>query len=77
LNFINETGPDIQKTRWFLLFQVLKMYAWELSFQDKVMSIRNREIKRLKQVAYLQGISTFCWLLAPFLVWLLSSRVYF
>ncbi|KAK7938450.1 hypothetical protein WMY93_001776 [Mugilogobius chulae] len=46
--------------------KVLKLYAWELAFQDKV----------LKKAAYLAAVSTFTWVCAPFLVALSTFCVY-
>lgn len=48
--------------------KVLKLYAWELAFQDKVMHIRQEELKVLKKSAYLAAIGTFTWVCTPFLV---------
>ena len=50
------------------LIQVLKLYAWELSFQDKVLAIRAKELKVLRRAAYLNAASSFTWTCAPFLV---------
>lgn len=44
------------------------MYAWEPSFKYQILEIRRREMNKLIKVAYLQGITTFGWLLAPFVV---------
>lgn len=49
-------------------FQVLKMYAWEPSFQDQILKIRNKEMQVLKQTAYLNSATSFIWSCAPFLV---------
>lgn len=48
--------------------KVLKLYAWELAFKDKVTEIRERELRVLKKAAYLGAMSTFTWVCAPFLV---------
>lgn len=48
--------------------KVLKLYAWELAFKDKVSEIRERELRVLKKAAYLGAMSTFTWVCAPFLV---------
>ena len=48
--------------------KVLKLYAWEPSFQAQVEDIRNKEIKVLKQAAYLNAGTSFIWTCAPFLV---------
>ena len=49
-------------------WQVLKLYAWEPSFEKKVAEIRNKELNNLKKNAYLNAVSTFFWTSAPFLV---------
>lgn len=48
--------------------KVLKLYAWELAFKDKVSKIRESELQVLKKAAYLGAVSTFTWVCAPFLV---------
>lgn len=35
--------------------KVLKLYAWEHSFEEQVMGIRTKEIKVLKDAAYLNA----------------------
>uniref|UniRef100_A0AAQ5Y2C9 Multidrug resistance-associated protein 1 n=1 Tax=Amphiprion ocellaris TaxID=80972 RepID=A0AAQ5Y2C9_AMPOC len=45
--------------------KVLKLYAWELAFKDKVSEIRESELKVLKKAAYLGAVSTFTWVCAP------------
>uniref|UniRef100_A0AAQ5XKA5 Multidrug resistance-associated protein 1 n=1 Tax=Amphiprion ocellaris TaxID=80972 RepID=A0AAQ5XKA5_AMPOC len=56
--------------------KVLKLYAWELAFKDKVSEIRESELKVLKKAAYLGAVSTFTWVCAPFLVALSTFSVY-
>ncbi|XP_036795301.1 multidrug resistance-associated protein 1 isoform X1 [Oncorhynchus mykiss] len=56
--------------------KVLKLYAWELAFKDKVSAIRESELRVLKKAAYLGAISTFTWVCAPFLVALSTFTVY-
>ena len=53
--------------------QVLKLYAWEPSFQEKVEEIRRQELQVLKNTAYLNAVSTFFWTCAPFFVSLFRS----
>lgn len=48
--------------------KVLKLYAWEPSFEDQVLKIREKEIKVLRQAAYLNAGTSFIWSCAPFLV---------
>ena len=52
----------------FGTMQVLKLYAWELSFEEKVLGIRRQELSILKRSAYLNSVSSFTWICAPFLV---------
>ncbi|XP_050048216.1 multidrug resistance-associated protein 1 [Dermacentor andersoni] len=56
--------------------KVLKLYAWEPSFQDHVQSIREREVRNLRRMAYVSGILSFLWTCAPFLVSLMSFMTY-
>ncbi|XP_050728628.1 multidrug resistance-associated protein 1-like isoform X5 [Eriocheir sinensis] len=48
--------------------KVLKLYAWEPSFEDQVLDIRNKEVKVLKKAAYLNAGTSFIWTCTPFLV---------
>ncbi|KAF1562051.1 Canalicular multispecific organic anion transporter 2, partial [Eudyptes chrysocome] len=56
--------------------KVLKLYAWEPSFSEKVLEIRKNELQILKKSAYLNSLSTFAWISAPFLVALTTFAVY-
>ena len=57
--------------------KVLKLYAWELSFRDKINVIRNMELETLKKYAYLSAFGTFTWTCAPFVVCLLIIILYY
>lgn len=48
--------------------KVLKLYAWENSFKEKVLAIRQNELNVLRKTAYLGALSTMAWTSAPFLV---------
>jgi ATP-binding cassette subfamily C (CFTR/MRP) protein 1 len=48
--------------------KVLKLYAWEPSFEQQVLKIRDKEIKVLKDAAYLNAGTSFIWSCAPFMV---------
>lgn len=48
--------------------KVLKLYAWEPSFEQQILKIRNKEIQVLKEAAYLNAGTSFIWSCAPFLV---------
>ncbi|XP_041714664.1 ATP-binding cassette sub-family C member 3 isoform X2 [Coregonus clupeaformis] len=56
--------------------KVLKLYAWENSFKDKVLEIRQKELNMLRKTAYLSAVSTMAWTSAPFLVALTTFAVY-
>uniref|UniRef100_A0A668A6A6 ATP-binding cassette, sub-family C (CFTR/MRP), member 3 n=1 Tax=Myripristis murdjan TaxID=586833 RepID=A0A668A6A6_9TELE len=56
--------------------KVLKLYAWENSFKDKVLAIRQKELNVLRKTAYLGALSTMAWTSAPFLVALTTFAVY-
>lgn len=48
--------------------KVLKLYAWEKSFQEKVLEIRQKELNVLRKTAYLSALSIMAWTTAPFMV---------
>ncbi|XP_069374124.1 ATP-binding cassette sub-family C member 3 isoform X3 [Paralichthys olivaceus] len=56
--------------------KVLKLYAWENSFKEKVLDIRQKELNTLRKTAYLGALSTMAWTSAPFLVALTTFAVY-
>ncbi|KAM6330191.1 ATP-binding cassette sub-family C member 2 [Podargus strigoides] len=56
--------------------KILKLFAWEPSFENRVNEIRARELKDLVNFSYLQSISVFVFTCAPFLVSLASFAVY-
>lgn len=48
--------------------KVLKLYAWETSFEKEILKVRNKEISVLKHSAYLHAGTSFILQCAPFLV---------
>ncbi|KAK9886064.1 hypothetical protein WA026_014848 [Henosepilachna vigintioctopunctata] len=56
--------------------KVLKLYAWEPSFQQQVLKIRNKEISVMKKAAYVSTVSSFLFSCAPFMVILMSFATY-
>uniref|UniRef100_A0A8D2LB73 ABC-type glutathione-S-conjugate transporter n=1 Tax=Varanus komodoensis TaxID=61221 RepID=A0A8D2LB73_VARKO len=56
--------------------KILKLFAWEPSFQKQVQRIRTQELKGLLRFAYLQSVSFFCFNCAPFLVSVITFAVY-
>ncbi|XP_041117373.1 canalicular multispecific organic anion transporter 1 isoform X3 [Polyodon spathula] len=56
--------------------KILKIYAWEPSFEAQILGIREKELKVMKSFSYLASISTFIFTCAPFLVSLASFAVF-
>ncbi|XP_062705317.1 multidrug resistance-associated protein 1-like [Aedes albopictus] len=56
--------------------KVLKLYAWEPSFQADIVDVRSGEIDILRTMAYYGAATFFVWSMAPFLVTLASFAVY-
>ncbi|MEQ2238618.1 hypothetical protein ILYODFUR_034960, partial [Ilyodon furcidens] len=56
--------------------KVLKLFAWEPSFQTQVEDIRGEELKVMRKFAYLTSISTFIASCAPALVSLATFAVF-
>lgn len=56
--------------------KVLKLYAWETSFTEKVKDIRRDEIKLLKKYALLQSLNTFLFQTIPFFIALATFTCY-
>lgn len=57
--------------------KVLKLYAWEPSFEQQILKIRIKEIQVLKEAAYLNAGTSFIWSCAPFLVRFLNNDVHY
>uniref|UniRef100_A0A3B3S3B1 ATP binding cassette subfamily C member 2 n=1 Tax=Paramormyrops kingsleyae TaxID=1676925 RepID=A0A3B3S3B1_9TELE len=56
--------------------KVLKLYAWEASFQAQIQGIRNQELSVLKKFSYLSSVSVFIFACAPALVSLATFAVF-
>ncbi|XP_037321898.2 canalicular multispecific organic anion transporter 1 [Pungitius pungitius] len=56
--------------------KILKLYAWETSFQAQVEGIRGQELKVMRKFAYLTSVSTFIFSSAPALVSLATFAVF-
>ncbi|XP_031732915.1 ATP-binding cassette sub-family C member 2 [Anarrhichthys ocellatus] len=56
--------------------KILKLYAWEPSFQAQVEGIRGEELKVMRKFAYLTSVSTFIFSCAPALVSLATFAVF-
>ncbi|XP_015279767.1 PREDICTED: multidrug resistance-associated protein 1-like [Gekko japonicus] len=57
--------------------KILKLYAWEPSYQKKIMNIRESEIAVLRSSGYLTAFSMLTLTCIPFLVSLATFGVYF
>jgi ABC-type multidrug transport system fused ATPase/permease subunit len=55
---------------------VLKLYAWEPSFEQQVNDIRDREVANLKRLSYLGAVQTFLFNATPFFVALASFATF-
>ena len=56
--------------------KILKLYAWEASFMQEVVNIRNAELGILLNIGYLSAFISFFWTCAPFVVSLVTFAVY-
>ncbi|XP_048239475.1 multidrug resistance-associated protein 1-like [Haliotis rufescens] len=56
--------------------KILKLYAWEPSFQDKILEIRKKEMHTLWTISFLKSITTFTWTLVPYLISLAMFTTY-
>ncbi|CAG0894912.1 unnamed protein product [Darwinula stevensoni] len=56
--------------------KVLKLYAWELAFQRRVSSIRDKELRLLREQAFLGAMNSMVWTCTPFLVCLASLAAF-
>ncbi|KAG0225249.1 ATP-binding cassette transporter 1 [Mortierella sp. GBAus27b] len=57
--------------------RVIKLYAWEGTFLQKVLTVRNDyELAVMKKLGYLQAVMSFTWACTPFMVSLATFTVY-
>ncbi|XP_076057951.1 multidrug resistance-associated protein 1-like [Oratosquilla oratoria] len=56
--------------------KVLKMYAWETSFEERISQIRKEEVRCLKKGAVISALAHFFWLTTPYLIALASFTAY-
>uniref|UniRef100_A0A4W3ID60 ABC-type glutathione-S-conjugate transporter n=1 Tax=Callorhinchus milii TaxID=7868 RepID=A0A4W3ID60_CALMI len=56
--------------------KILKFYAWEPSFEDQVLGIRNKELRAMKKSSYIFSVSILLFTCTPFLISLVSFAVY-
>ncbi|XP_061183744.1 multidrug resistance-associated protein 1-like [Saccostrea echinata] len=79
---INKEDTDIKDKRMKVLnevfngMKVLKLYAWEPSFEDKIDSIRFQELRRKMKRRCFDAVSSFIWGISDFLVTFVIFAVY-
>ncbi|XP_055346894.1 uncharacterized protein LOC129594288 [Paramacrobiotus metropolitanus] len=56
--------------------KILKLYAWEESFEKQILDVRERELKTLFKSAYINAVSGFISILSPFMVAIVSFTTY-
>ncbi|KAK3829999.1 MAG: multi drug resistance-associated protein MRP [Linnemannia gamsii] len=57
--------------------RVIKLYAWEGTFLQKVLTVRNdHELATMKKIGYLSAVQSFTWACTPFMVSLATFTVY-
>lgn len=56
--------------------KVLKLYAWELLFKEKILSVREKELKILWRASIIGIGFTFSWTVAPYIVSLATFTTY-
>ncbi|XP_036402430.1 canalicular multispecific organic anion transporter 1-like [Megalops cyprinoides] len=56
--------------------KILKLYAWEPSYEAQVQAIREEELRVMRKFAYLSSVSTFIFSCAPALVSLATFAVF-
>lgn len=56
--------------------KVIKLYAWELAFNELVSGLRAKEVRHLRKVQYLQAGYTLMWTVTPLLVALATFATY-
>ena len=52
----------------FYFYQIVKFFAWEKSFEQRILAVRELELKKLLYSGYIMTLLTFSWTAAPFLV---------
>ncbi|PVD27617.1 hypothetical protein C0Q70_12783 [Pomacea canaliculata] len=82
INLISVDCQRIQTIMGFLPYalttplQVLKLYAWEPSFEKMITDLRNEETRVLLRIAHLNVLMGVCWNFAPYLVTLATFTVF-
>ncbi|XP_059141154.1 multidrug resistance-associated protein 1-like [Physella acuta] len=56
--------------------KIVKLFAWEKSFERRILEVRDKELQKLRRSAILGCTLSFSWAVAPFLVSLLTFLSY-
>ncbi|CAG5123107.1 unnamed protein product [Candidula unifasciata] len=56
--------------------KIIKLFAWEKSFETRILDIREKELQTLRISAIINSVLTFSWTAAPFVVSLLTFLCY-
>ncbi len=56
--------------------KILKLYAWEESFKDKLLDFRKKELSQIKRINLINAVGALCWLMASYLVIILHLRLF-
>ncbi len=56
--------------------RVIKMFAWEKSYGEKIEQIRNLELKKLAKASYLRAVTASLWASTPILVGMVTFITY-
>jgi ATP-binding cassette subfamily C (CFTR/MRP) protein 1 len=56
--------------------RVIKLYAWEIPFRQRVLDIRDKELATLTKMYYLNAVSSLLWSATPFFVAFTTFTVY-
>ncbi|EWM27872.1 multidrug resistance-associated protein 1-like isoform 1 [Nannochloropsis gaditana] len=56
--------------------KIIKLYAWERSFQEKIRQVRDKELRLLRQYMMTNIVARFTWNIVPLAVSLTSFAVY-
>lgn len=68
LLFLWESEDHSTALNYAIWLQILKLFAWEPSFEQRIGQIRARELKGLLNFSYLQAFSIFLFTCAPVIV---------
>ncbi|GFO42105.1 multidrug resistance-associated protein 1 [Plakobranchus ocellatus] len=56
--------------------KIVKFFAWEKSFEQRILEVRDSELRKLLHTGYVMALPTFSWTAAPFLSALMTYLCY-